>query len=375
MLAAWSFWSSIALVAYVYAGYPLLLIVLARIMGRPVHKGAIEPTVSLVVPAYNEQACIAEKIAVARKLDYPAERYEIVVVSDGSSDRTVEIAQSLEDGEQVRVLAFAQNRGKIAALNEALEGLRNEIVVFSDASSMPARESLRELVSNFADPSVGAVSGVYQVLKSDQAQLGRQESLYWRYETFLKLKEAEIDSILGCHGSLYGIRRELYPFPATTTINDDYVIPLRILHGGWRVAYEPKAVAYEEAEEMGGFSRRVRIMAGNFEQLKEIGGLLSPLRAKPLFFFLSHKVGRLLAPLAMIVALASNIALLPSPFYTAVLATQAAFYALAAAGISAALRPKVLRLPYYFTMINVATLFGLYYAYVARRRLRWKAKP
>ncbi len=366
------FWLSAGCVAYVYFGYTLLLTVWSRLAPRPVKKGPAMPFVSLVTTAFNEERVIEEKIRVSLALDYPEDRYEIVVVSDGSKDRTVEIARRFEDGKRVRVLAFEPNRGKLQCLNDAVPQLKGEIVAFSDASSMPAKNALRELMANFADPEVGACSGVYQVLKKDEAEHGGQEGFYWKYETYLKLREAEIDSILGCHGSLYAIRKALYPFPSPDTINDDYVIPLRILHGGHRVAYEPAAVAYEEAKEMGGFSRRIRIMAGNFEQLREMGGLLNPPRWKPLFFFVSHKLGRLVAPAAMAAALVANLFLLDRLLYQATLALQLAFYGLSAMGAVWPLRPKILRAPYYFTMINVATLWGLYYVIVGRGRLRWK---
>lgn len=372
MVAEWFFWLSVAFVVYTYFGYPALLIVLAKVLRRPVQKAPFEPFVSLIVPAYNEDHCIEEKAQKALSIDYPADKFEVIIVSDGSTDRTVELARKYEDGKRLRVLAIEPNGGKISALNQAVPTAQGEIIAFSDASSMPAVDSLRKLCENFADLDVGAVSGVYHVLKSDDAQYGRQEGFYWKYESYLKMKEAEIDSVLGCHGSLYAIRKDLYPYPASTTINDDYVIPLRILHKGWRVVYETEAVAYERAAEMGGFGRRVRIMAGNFEQLSEIGGLLWPFRWKLVLFFLSHKVGRLVVSLAMLGALVSNLFLLSHPLYWFTLAAQAGFYALAAAGTSESLKPKALRLPYYLTMINLATLFGFYYAFAGRKRLKWR---
>ena len=237
---------------------------------------------------------------------------------------------------------------------------------------MLAPESLRTLVTNFADDRVGAVSGVYRVLRGEEAALGKQEDFYWKYETYLKLAEADVGSILGCHGSLYAIRRALYPFPKPGTINDDYVIPMRILSQGYRVAYEPGAVAFEEAHEMGGFSRRVRIMTGNVDQLREMKALVRPLRAGPLFFFLSHKAGRLVVPLAMVAMLVANAFLLEEPFYRVVFALQLAFYALVLLGALVKLRPKVLRLPYYFCMINAAAFLGMYHALRGGRTLAWK---
>jgi cellulose synthase/poly-beta-1,6-N-acetylglucosamine synthase-like glycosyltransferase len=217
-------------------------------------------------------------------------------------------------------------------------------------------------VQSFSDPRVGAASGVYCLLRKDQAHLGSQEDLYWKYETFLKVQEARLGAFTGAHGSLYAIRRPLYPFPSADTINDDFTIPMRILERGYRVAYEPAAVAYEEAHEMEGFSRRVRITAGNIEQLREIKSLMWPPRPFVLFCLLSHKTGRLLVPVFMLMALAANIALRGQSPYNWLLLGQALFYGLAVLGAMVSLKPKVLRLPYYFCMINSALFAWVYQA-------------
>ena len=312
---------------------------------------------------------IADKIRNGLALDYPADKLEIVVASDGSKDATAEIVRSLaeaESGGRVRLLDFEKNRGKTVVLNDAVPQLRGEIVAFSDASSMLAPNSIRVLVQSFSDPRIGASSGVYRLLKKDQARLGSQEDLYWKYETFLKVQEAKLGAFTGAHGSLYAIRRELYPFPSPDTINDDFTIPIRILEQGYRVAYEPAAIAYEEAHEMEGFSRRVRITAGNIEQLREIKSLLWPPRPFVLFCLLSHKTGRLLVPLFMLVALAANVVLRSQFPYNWLLVGQVLFYGLAVMGAIFSLRPKILRLPYYFCMINSA-LFAWVYSGSASR--------
>jgi cellulose synthase/poly-beta-1,6-N-acetylglucosamine synthase-like glycosyltransferase len=370
--AAVLFWVGVGVVLYTYAGYPIVLRLLRLIVRRPVRRGPIEPFVSILVPAYNESDVIAEKIRNVLAIDYPADRFELAVACDGPSDGTADIVRSLADGTRVRAFLFAQNRGKLYVLNDVVPQLRGEIVAFSDASSMLEPNAIRELVASFADPQVGAVSGVYRVRKKDAAHLGRQEDFYWKYETFLKKQEAALGSILGAHGSLYAIRKALYPSPDPRTINDDYVIPLRIVQQGYRVAYEPAAVAQEEAHEMGGFSRRVRIMAGNVEQLRELRPLLWPPRPLMLFFFLSHKVARLIVPPALIAIVLANVALLQSPFYRAIGVLQLAFYVLVAIGALFQLHPKVLRLPYYFCMINAAALVGMYHALRGRQTLRWK---
>jgi cellulose synthase/poly-beta-1,6-N-acetylglucosamine synthase-like glycosyltransferase len=366
------FWSAAFLPFYSYLGYPLVLLALRLKIRRDVKKQPITPFVSLVIPAYNEADVIERKIENSLALDYPADRMEIVVASDGSSDGTAGIAQTHADGRRIRVLAYAQNRGKVAALNASVPELRGEVVVFSDASAMLYPDSVRRLVENFADPEVGAVSGLYKVVKAGEVNIGSSEDFYWKYETFLKAKESQLASTLGGHGHLHAIRKELYPYPAPGTINDDYVIPVSVLSKGYRAVYEPSAIVYEEAHEMAGFGRRVRIVAGNLQQLREIGGLLHPLRPLALFFFLSHKVSRLPVPVAMLAALIANLFLLGSPIYLSVFCGQLAFYLLAGVGSLWRLRPKALMLPFYFCMVNLATFFGFYHALTRRRRLAWK---
>ena len=372
MLAQTIFWIAILIPFYAYIGYPLVLLALRLLIRREVKKGPIQPFISLLIPAYNEDDVIARKIENSLALDYPAELLEIVVASDGSKDRTAEIAQKLADGQRVRVLAFPQNRGKIATLNASIPELRGEIVVFSDAPAMLFPGSVRLLIENFADPAVGAVSGLYKVVKADEVDVGKSEDLYWKYETFLKIQESQIDSTLGGHGHLHAIRKDLYPYPPAGTINDDYIIPVSVLAKGYRAVYEPSAVVYEEAHEMTGFGRRIRIMAGNIQQIREIKGLLHPFRPMALFFFLSHKVSRLVVPFAMLVALIANLFLLGSRFYFAIFCAQLAFYLLAALGTVWPLRPKILMLPFYFSMINAATFFGFYHALTQRRGMAWK---
>src|SRR5579872_3416687 len=370
MLAQIIFWIAIAVPFYAYIGYPIVLLLLRALIHCGVKKAPVEPFVSLLIPAYNEGDVIERKIDNSLALDYPAERLEIVVASDGSKDNTVEIARRF-DG-RVRVLAYPVNRGKIPVLNESVPQLKGEIVVFSDAPAMLYRDSLRKLVANFADPGVGAVSGRYTVVKADEVNIGKSEDFYWKYETYLKVQESQIASTLGGHGHLHAIRKDLYSFPPPGTINDDYVIPVSVLAKGYRAVYEPEAIVYEEAHEMAGFGRRVRIMAGNMQQLREIKGLLWPLRPLPLFFFLSHKASRLVVPFAMVTALAANATLFRSPFYLTLLCLQTVFYAMALLGAVFQLRPRTLLLPFYFCMINAATFFGLYHALTSRRRMAWK---
>lgn len=363
---------SAGLVVFAYIGYPITLVPLRRIVRRPVNKRPDEPFVSVLIPAWNEADWVEAKIQNVLSLDYPPDRMEVVVASDGSTDGTAAIASRLADGHRVRVLDYTENRGKINVLNASVPECRGDIVLFSDCSAMLDRDAIRQVAANFADPRVGGVCGGYKVLKPDEADIGRQEDLYWKYETWLKEQESQIASNLGGHGQIYAVRKELYPFPAPSTINDDFVIPLRVLQQGYRVVYEPKAIVYEEAREMTGFGRRIRVMAGNLQQLAEVRGLLSPPQWLPLYFFVGHKVVRLLIPFAMALAAISNLFLLGDPVYRWVGIGQCMFYVLAFAGALRELHPKILRLPYYFCMINAAMFAALYHVFQGRRKMAWK---
>ncbi|MGC2661643.1 MAG: glycosyltransferase family 2 protein, partial [Bryobacteraceae bacterium] len=346
------------------------------IVHNGVAKREITPFLSLIVPAYNESSNIVRKIYNSLALDYPAGQLEIVIACDGCKDDTPRLAQEAAvacgEAKRIRVLDFPVNRGKILTLNAAVAECKGEIIVFSDASAILNPDALRLLIRNFGDSRVGSVSGKYTVIKPNEVKIGGSEDIYWKYETFLKTQESELSSTVGGHGHLHAIRAKLYPYPPAGTINDDYIIHASVIAQGWRAVYEPEAVIREEAQEMTGFGRRVRIMAGNFQQLREIKPLLRPLRPFPLFFFFARKVLRLAVPFAMIAAFIANLFLLRLPFYQALLAAQICFYALAATGSFARLRPKFLMLPYYFSMINAAVFLGSYHAFTGLRTMRWK---
>lgn len=366
------FWICAVSVFYAYIGYPMTLFLLNLFFKKPARKSAIEPFVSAIIPAYNESRMIEAKLRNIAALDYPIDRLEVIVASDGSRDGTVELARAFSSETPVRVLAFAQNRGKMSVLNDAVRESKGEIVVFSDAAAMLQPDSLRHLVANFADPKVGAAGGTYQVRRASEAKLGAQEGLYWKYESTLKAWESSLSSTIGAHGAILAVRKHLYPFPHSSTINDDYVIPIRVLAAGHRIIYDTNVAAFEEASEMVGLQRRVRIMAGNIQQIKEIKGLLRPLQPLPVFFFLSHKVLRLLIPLLLIFLAISNSFLLRGEFYRVTECCQAIFYALAIFGWRWNLRPSVLRLPYYFCSINAAYLWSAIQFPRGIRNLKWK---
>jgi cellulose synthase/poly-beta-1,6-N-acetylglucosamine synthase-like glycosyltransferase len=364
-MATVAFWAAAVLLAQTYFLYPLWLLLLARLKRgerdpappRP----RVWPTVSLVVAAHDEAECIEEKLRNSLALDYPPDRLEVLIGSDGSTDATDRIVATYADP---RVhLSTAPRAGKTSVLNRCIPDARGDIVVLSDANTRIEAGALKALLPHFEDPSVGAVCGRLQLYNPTRAEY--EESAYWRYECWLKAMEGKQGAVVGANGGLYAIRRELYTELPPSTIVDDFVIALRLLDQGYRVLYEPQALASEETTEDYGreFGRRARIAAGNFQSLGLVPGLLSPFRGFPAFAFWSHKVLRWCAPALMLLALLANVALLDEPFYRFTMAAQVGFYGLAVLG-SVAVGPALVRraagIAYYFVAMNLAIAVGFW---------------
>jgi cellulose synthase/poly-beta-1,6-N-acetylglucosamine synthase-like glycosyltransferase len=369
-----AFWVPFWTLAYAYAGYPALVWLLARAFGREPRRADVTPSVSLLIPAYNEAAHMDARLRNTLSLDYPRERLEVVVASDGSTDATNAIVERYRD-RGIRLIALPSNIGKTAMLSQVVPQLRGEIIVFSDASSELAPDALRTLVRAFADPAVGCVCGLYR-LEAPVDLRGEGEGLYWKYETFIKRQESRLHSILGAHGAFYGIRASLFRPLSGSMINDDYLIPMRIVAQGYRAVYEPRAVAMEReaASVEGEFARRRRIAAGNCQQIVELAHLLSPARGWVAFTLWSHKVLRTVAPLFMIALLVGSFALPAGP-REAALAGQALFYGSAWLGYVCQRRGRrvpVLSAPLYFCLGNLAMLAGLLNYGFSRKALVWE---
>ena len=363
-MATVAFWAAAVLLAQTYFLYPLWLLLLARV--RPGRTGAPArpadwPMVSLVVAAHDEAECIGEKLKNSVTLDYPADRLEVLIGSDGSTDGTDAIVAGQLDP-RIR-LSAAPRAGKTSVLNRCIPQARGEIVVLSDANTRIEPGALKALVRHFEDADVGAVCGRLQLYNPTRAEY--EESAYWKYESWLKALEGTQGAVVGANGGLYALRRDLFSRVPPSTIVDDFVIPLRLLDEGYEVLYEPAALAWEETTEDYGreFGRRARIAAGNFQSLGLVPGLLSPFRGFPAFAFWSHKVLRWFAPALMLVALAANLLLLGQPFYRLTLAAQLGFYALAWLG-SLSVGPSLLRriagVAYYFVTMNLAIVVGFW---------------
>jgi poly-beta-1,6-N-acetyl-D-glucosamine synthase len=375
------FWLSFFLIGYIYAGYPLLIALVASLCPDR-HYHPLTPTVTLLIAAYNEADVIAARLKNALSLDYPADRLQILVAADGSDDNTVELAGTF--GERVELSYEPPRRGKMAAINRAMRMARHEVVVFSDANNLYAEDALRQIVAPFSDQRVGAASGSKHLLQ-DGEKHGAAEGLYWRYESFIREKETRLGSCTGVSGEILAIRRDLYEPPPDGIINDDFFIALTILRKGYRVIYAPAARSFEYGSATVGdeATRRQRIVAGRYQALWVTLSQLPWHRPILIWQLISHKFLRPLVPFLMILALAANAAalvfpahgsrmawlLLQPPFNSIFLGLQLLFYALALAGsyikIAGPLG-KLLYLPAFLVNSNLAALQGLF-AFAARR--------
>ena len=330
------FWFSFLFTVYTYAGYPLWLFLRARWRALPVRSAPIVPSVSFVMAVYNEAAALPRKLRNLAGLDYPADRYEIVVISDGSTDSSNEILAGWPDS-RLRVAAAPRREGKASALNRGMALAHGEIIVFTDARQDLQRDALRHLVSNFADPSVGCVSGELMLEDGGRGGSGKGVGIYWALEKKMREWEGALGSTVGATGALYAMRRELVvPLPPATLLDDVY-LPLQVARNGKRVIFDPRARAFDHtvATEKE-FRRKVRTLTGNYQLLRLAPWLLS--RENPLKFeFVSHKLFRLWVPFALLALLASSF-FLASPFYRVLLVFQVVFYGL---GGAALLRPRL----------------------------------
>jgi cellulose synthase/poly-beta-1,6-N-acetylglucosamine synthase-like glycosyltransferase len=354
------FWVAAAGVVYAYFGYPLVLWLLRAsrpdtLEALPLQPDAEAPTISMIVPAYNERDHIAAKMANTAALDYPAGKLEVLYVSDGSTDGTTELIGASLDGRS-DLLVLPGRSGKAAALNAGLARARHDIIVFTDASIALAPDALRQIVRTFADPAVGCVSG------EDVIEQSGGEALYGRYELFIRRQESRLHSIVGASGSFYAQRRALCaPFEAG--LAPDFLSVLRVVRQGSRAVAEPAAVGTMAAVSRTAdeFQRKVRTLLRGMSTLGYAWPLLNPLRYGWFAFALwSHKVLRWLVPVWLLVMLASSAVLaVDSLWYRALLAGQMAFYALAAVGIAGlpvVARTLPAKVAVFFTVSNAAAL-------------------
>jgi len=326
------FWGAFACVAYVYAGYPLLLTLWRKLAPRPVKKQYQEPTVSLVIAMHNERKNVHNKISNCFQLDYPPDKLQIVMSLDAPTDGTEDLVREYA-GRGVDVVHCTVRSGKAEALNKGLAVARGEIVVFADAEQRLERSAVRELVANFADESVGAVSGELVLLDSLAKEATDGVGLYWRYEKQLRAMESDIHSVPGATGAIYAIRRSLFAPLTPGTILDDVAVPMRIVLGGKRAIFDSAARAYDAVTQhpVEEYEKKKRTLTGNYQLFAEMPELLVPWR-NPIFVqVVSHKAGRLIVPYCLAALFVSNL-FLPDSLYRILLALQVLFYLAAFAG-------------------------------------------
>jgi biofilm PGA synthesis N-glycosyltransferase PgaC len=357
-------------ILYSYAIYPLLL-ALVPVRQRSIARSSDWPSVSILISMFNEEKHITARIENLLALDYPADKLEILIGSDGSTDRTNELVRKFGD-RRVKLHAFEQRGGKPSVLNRLVPQARGELLVFSDANAMFGRDVLRKLARNFADPQIGGVCGRLVLHGENRAT---DEGPYWKLETYLKTRESAIDSCLGANGAIYAIRKSCWPDIPDNTFVDDFVIGMRVRERGRRVIYDTEAVATEELPQSVGheMARRIRIGAGDFQALVLCWRSLMPWRGFHSIAFWSHKVLRWFGPFFMIAALVSNFALLPHPVFLVTMILQLLFYALALLGqLTRARKVVFLSAPYYFVTINLALLFGFFRFITGTQQAAWK---
>ncbi len=373
------FWTCLVLVFQTYIFYPLTVAVLKnrRAKSDPSRPG-FEPSVSVVIAVYNEESFICERIENIFSGSYPAGKTEVLVGSDGSTDRTNEILSSF-NAPGFRPFLFPQRRGKAGVLNDLLKDARGEIVVFSDANTVFMPDTIAELVKPFSDPSVGAVTGELVLQSGHQSVGGDGEVSYWRFENWLKHAESDAGSTLGASGGVYAIRKSLWrPLPYEKSIVDDFVIPMNVLKAGRVVKYSRTARAFEKTagSVRGEFTRKVRIGASNFNGIPEFRELLHPRYGFVSFALWSHKILRWLVPFFLIAITLSALVLRDaSPFYEAVVRLIALFAVVAVAGMAAEKfrwRIGVLGYPYYFLAMNFALLLGFFKSVTGRQAPVWE---
>jgi cellulose synthase/poly-beta-1,6-N-acetylglucosamine synthase-like glycosyltransferase len=337
----------------------------------------------MIIAAHNEAASIGAKLDNILSLDYPHDRLEIVVGSDGSTDDTAERARDYVDQTDVRITvrAFREHRGKPAVLNAIVPSLTSDIVVFADARQQFTADTLRALAANFADPQVGGASGELMLkTTAATAAAGRGTAFYWRYEKFIRSTEGQADSTVGATGAIYAIRRELFEPIPDDTILDDVLIPLKIIRKGYRVVFEPGARAYDEvsATAKQEFVRKSRTTAGTFQLFSRELWLLNPMRNRLWFETVSHKALRLALPGLHAALLVSNMGLTTGWLYPAMLAGQLLFYAAALVGHAqrhAQRRSVIFSVPCAICLLSWTVVVGFVRFLTHRQQVTWERVP
>ena len=370
------FWLSLVIMFYAYVGYPLALLCLFARSRRSPANTVYTPFLSILIAAYNEEGGIKKKIEQTLQLDYPPDKLEILVLSDGSTDRTDEIVRSFSDP-RIRLLHISGRKGKTSAQNEGVCQARGEVLIFSDATTTYHSQALRYLAGNYVDSGVGAVSGRYQYFdREGHSPTGLGTIAFWSYENFIKKMQSEIKTISGCCGCIYSVRRGAYtPLPAD--VISDLVQPLHVIRKGYRVVFEDRALAYEETTQSTTeeFSMRVRVITRGIRGLLSVPALLKPWKFGWISLQLwSHKIFRWLMPFFMIGIFCASSLLWRIPFYRLILEAQIAFYLITLVSLAVPLQRlwKPLGIPLYFCTLNAAAFFSVVEILRGKKYVVWQ---
>jgi poly-beta-1,6-N-acetyl-D-glucosamine synthase len=375
------FWVLLGIILYTYFGYGFILVLITMfkntfLSSRHLPAPSSLPMVTVIIPAYNETSVLARKVNSILYSEYPEDRMEILLITDGSTDGSENMKF---DDPEVRILHQAERQGKSAAINRAVKFASGDIIIITDANAITNREAIWRMVRHFSMPEVGGVSGEKRVVQEAEVSSVAGEGIYWKYESLLKNLGARLYSIVGAAGELFAFRRVLFEPIEKDTILDDFVLSMKILKKGYRIAYEPGAYSMELPSKsiMDEFHRKVRISSGVFQALPRLPFLFNPLFNPILFFqFISHRFLRwTLAPLALVLILFVNIGLLETRFYYWFFFFQIFFYVTAVMGYflkNVTLTIPALFVPFYFCMMNVAVFRGLVEYMKGRHSVLWK---
>lgn len=375
-LARILFLGSLFLLLYVYLFYPVLLAVISRLFHSKEASLGYEPTLSVLICAYNEAGGIAAKLQQTLALDYPADKLEIVVVSDGSSDETEEIVRSFSDP-RVKLVRSSRRLGKTNAQNEGVRQCKGEVIVFSDATTLYHRAALKYLATNYRNPQIGAVSGRYKYFdEHGNSPSGTGSIMFWEYENMIKTFQSRISTITGCCGCIYSVRRSVFTeLPAD--IISDLVQPLWVIKQGYSVVFEDRALAYEATTTSSRqeWKMRVRVITRAMRGILSVKELLNPVGHPGVAFqLLSHKVLRWFVPLYLLGLLFGSALLLHDPRFAVVFALQVLFYAFALTSLVVPMHrySSMLGLPLYFCTLNLAALMSLVQLLRGQKYVVWE---
>jgi cellulose synthase/poly-beta-1,6-N-acetylglucosamine synthase-like glycosyltransferase len=365
------------MVFYAYAGYLLILIILAKFKKEELSIGEeYQPSISMIIAAYNEEKAIRGKIKESLALDYPKDKLEIIIASDASTDHTDNIVKEFaKDG--VILVRQEKRNGKTAVQNFSVSRANGKILVFSDATTIFNKDVLKKLSRHFVDFRVGCVGGEEHFIRSDN-EISEEAGFFWKYEALIRQKESDFNTMIGVSGCIFAIRKELYDSLDEGLI-EDFALPLKVAKKGFKVVYEKEAIAYERAvpDTKAELARKTRIVSGGINVVWQLRTLLNPFKYPLLSFqIISHKLCRWLAPLFMITLFLSSLVLMPlQTGYFVIGMLQILFYLGALIGYFAQKQlwiPKILRLAYHFCIINSAAILGIIQFFHREKRTVWE---